>query len=123
MTIFSPLIILVILVTNIRSEGKIFLDFLKLFLAAQNLSPACNFILEIHITRERVRHFSEFVKLYSVSKRNVVLKENVYLAKKSSTQETSALGCSCCRRLCRCCRCCLLLTWAAEEAAWNMEML
>ena len=112
-----------ILRSQFSEKVRYFRDFVKLFLATQNLSPTCNFILEIHITREMVRHISEFVKLYFVSKRNVVLKGDVNLAKKSSSQETSALGCSCCRRLCRCCRCCLLLTWAAEEATWNMEML
>ena len=111
-----------ILKSQFSEKVRYFRDFVKLFLATQNLSPTCNFILEIHITREMVRHISEFVKLYFVSKRNV-LKEVINLAKKSSSQETSALGCSCCRRLCRCCRCCLLLTWAAEEAPWNMEML
>ena len=112
-----------ILKSQVSEKVWYFRDFVKLFLAAQNLSPVRNFILEIHITREREGHFSKLVRLYFVSKRNVVLKEDMNLAKKSSSQKTSALGCSCCRRLCRCCRCCLLLTWAAEEAAWNMEML
>ena len=112
-----------ILKSQFSEKVRYFRDFVKLFLATQNLSPTCNFILEVHITREMVRHISEFVKLYFVSKRNVILKEDVNLAKKSSSQKTSALGCSCCRRLCRCCRCCLLLTRAAEETPCNMEML